>query len=262
MAKKNWLVNSRVRVGVMMKVSRTEHKIRQKRWLGHILRHDSLEACFFQLRRLRQIRCLLSRNVTASLVATFILSLLDYCNALLAALPQSTMAPLQRVMNAAAWLVCNLRSRDHVAPALIELHWLPITARVQYKLCLLMHLAAVCTAPDYLKNMLQPVSDRAYQRALRSATNNDMAVPCSRLKFGERAFSIAAPRAWNSIPADLRTTLNTATFKKNLKTFLFRESYSTSWFNSFNLCTASLSIFIFGILYFFVIGLVGLCCKP
>ena len=49
----------------------------------------------------------------------------------------------------------------------------------------------------------------------------------SRLKFGERAFSIAAPRAWNSIPADLRATLNTATFKKNLKTFLFREFHSS-----------------------------------
>ena len=66
----------------------------------------------------------------------------------------------------------------------------------------------------------------ASQRALRSATNN-MVVPRSRLKFRERAFSIAAPRAWNSIPADLRATLNTATFKKNLKTILFRESYSS-----------------------------------
>ena len=44
-------------------------------------------------------------------------------------------------------------------------------------------------------------------------------VPRSRLEFGERAFSVAAPRAWNSIPADLRATLNTPTFKKNLKTF-------------------------------------------
>ena len=110
--------------------------------------------------------------------------------------------------------------------------------------------------------MLQPVSERASQRALRSATNNDMAVPRCQLKLGEHAFSIAAPRAWNNIPADLHATLNTATFKKNLKTFLFRESYSTSWFNSFNLCSASLSIFIFGVLYFFVIVLVGLCCKP
>ena len=179
------------------------------------------QACFFQLTRLRQMRCLLGRDVTASLIATFILSRLDYCNALLAALPQSTMAPLQRVMNAAARLVCNLRSRDHVTPALIELHWLPITARIQYKLCLLVHSAVVGTAPDYLKNMLYPVSERTSQRALRSATNNDMVVPRSRLKFGVRC-----SRAWNSIPADLRATMNTATFKKNLKTFLFHESYS------------------------------------
>jgi len=65
------------------------------------------------------------------------------------------------------------------------------------------------------------MSERASQRALRSATNNDMAVPRSRLKFGERAFSIAAPRAWNSIPADLCATLNAATFKKNPKTFFY-----------------------------------------
>jgi len=70
-----------------------------------------------------------------------------------------------RVMNAAARLVCNLRSRDHVTPALIELHWLPITARVQYKLCLLVHSAVVGTAPDYLKNMLYPVSERAFHWA-------------------------------------------------------------------------------------------------
>jgi len=150
--------------------------------------------------------------------------------------------------------------------------------------------ATIGTAPDYLNNMLQSALHQITSRtcynwhctrlpqehaticvktcvsvALRSATNNDMAVPRSRLKFGEHTFSIATPRAWNSNPADLHVTLNTATFKKNLKTFLFRESYSTFWFNSvnsFKLCCASLSIFIFGVLYFFVIGLVGLCCKP
>ena len=99
--------------------------------------------------------------------------------------------------------------------------------QIQQYFCLLVHSAVVGTAQDYLKNMLYPVSERTSQRALRSATNNDMVVPRSRLKFGELAFSIAAPRAWNSIPADLRATLNTATFKKNLKTFLFREAYSS-----------------------------------
>jgi len=40
----------------------------------------------------------------------------------------------------------------------------------------------------------------AIYATLRSATNNEMLVPCSRLKFGKRAFSIAAPKAWNSLP--------------------------------------------------------------
>jgi len=47
----------------------------------------------------------------------------------------------------------------------------------------------------------------------------------SRLKFGERAFGIAALRAWNSLPLDLRATVNTGTFKKKLETFLFCKFY-------------------------------------
>jgi len=93
------------------------------------------QACFYQIRYLRQIRCLLGRDVTVNLGAAFILSRLDYCNALLAALPYTPMAPLQRVINATARLVYNLRSREPVTPALIELNWLLIEARVQYKLC-------------------------------------------------------------------------------------------------------------------------------
>jgi len=169
-------------------------------------------------------------DVTASLVSSFILSRLDYCNALLAGLPQSTTVPLQRVMNAAMRLVCNfnLRSRDHVSitPALRELHWLPIAARVQCELCVLVHSAVVGTAPDYVRDMLHPASERMSQSALRSATNNEMLVPRSRLKFGERAFSIAAPREWNSLTAVLRATVNIGTLKKKLKTFLFCTFYS------------------------------------
>ena len=69
--------------------------------------------------------------------------------------------------------------------------------------------------------MLHPASERMSQSALRSATNNEMLVPRSRLKFVERAFSIGAPRAWNGLPTDLRATVNTGTFKHKLKK-LFR----------------------------------------
>ena len=66
---------------------------------------------------------------------------LDYCNALLAGLPRSTVVPLQRARNVAARLIARLSPRDHVTSTLRELHWLPVQYdQITYKLCLLMHL--------------------------------------------------------------------------------------------------------------------------
>ena len=50
-------------------------------------------ACFDHIRRLKQIRRLVGPEVTATLVSAFVLSKLDYCNAVLAGLPKSTTAP-------------------------------------------------------------------------------------------------------------------------------------------------------------------------
>ena len=98
------------------------------------------QTCFFHLRRLRQVQRLLGRDVTANLVVcAFVLSRLDCGSALIAGLLYATTAPLQRVLNAAMRLVYGLRPRDHVSAATIELHWLPVEARIQFKLCLLVH---------------------------------------------------------------------------------------------------------------------------
>jgi len=84
---------------------------------------NSSNSSFFHLWRLRQVRRLLGRDITANLVclvATY------YGNALLAGLPYAIIAPLQRVLNAAVRLVYGLRPRDNVSAATIELHWLPV----------------------------------------------------------------------------------------------------------------------------------------
>ena len=77
----------------------------------------------------------LAAYVTARLVSALVLSRRDYCNAVLVGLPASTLAPLQRVINAAARLVAGLGPRDHVTHALYQqLHWLPIAQRIEYKI--------------------------------------------------------------------------------------------------------------------------------
>ena len=40
-------------------------------------------------------------------------------------------------------------------------------------------------------------------------------------KFGERAFSVAGPSVWNSLPADIQHITDISTFKRHLKTYLF-----------------------------------------
>ena len=71
--------------------------------------------CNYHLRRLKKVRRILGPTITSRLVSAFVTSRLDYCNALLAGLPQPTIAQLQRVQNAAVRLVSNLRPRDKVS---------------------------------------------------------------------------------------------------------------------------------------------------
>ena len=71
-------------------------------------------ATCYQLRRLRQIRRRVGREVTIRLIWATVMSRIDYCNSALSGSPQSTLAPLQRVQNAAARLVFELGAREHV----------------------------------------------------------------------------------------------------------------------------------------------------
>jgi len=96
-------------------------------------------SCHYHLRRLCQIQRCMGKEVTIRLVLALVILRLDYCNSLLAGLPQSTLAPLQRVQNAAARLVFELGARDHVTASLIQLYWLPVHWRIQFKLCCIMH---------------------------------------------------------------------------------------------------------------------------
>jgi len=159
------------------------------------------------------------------LVCALILSRLDYCNVVLAGLPASTLAPLQRVLHVAARVVLDLKPRDHISSALRELHWLPIGERVVYKLCILVHKASLGQSPDYITDLLQPVAATSSRSSLQDASRGDYVVPRTNCKMVVGAFYTAAPRAWNQLPTDLKRTKSTSAFRRGLKTFLFNHTY-------------------------------------
>ena len=71
------------------------------------------------------------------------------------------------------------------------------------------------------------LSYRTCSRTLRSTDQKHLAVPKSRLKtYGDRAFSVAAPKLWNELPLDLRSLATINLFKKHLKTDLFKKAYN------------------------------------
>ena len=69
-----------------------------------------------------------------SIVHAFICSRIDYCNSLFVGLPKVRLSPLQSVINAAAGLIARLPRFSHISTFMFEqLHWLPLTARIQLK---------------------------------------------------------------------------------------------------------------------------------
>jgi len=81
------------------------------------------------------------------------------------------------------------------------------------------------SAPQYLSELLQPVAKLESRQRLRSPSTSQLVVPCTRRStIGDRAFSVAAPRAWNSLPDSLHKLSSFVNFKKHLKFDLFANS--------------------------------------
>ena len=49
-----------------------------------------------------------------------------------------------------------------------------------------------------------------------------VSLPRTRRRIGDRAFSVAAPLAWNRLPMELKLLQSTDSFRRDLKTFLLR----------------------------------------
>ena len=161
------------------------------------------------------------------LVLAVVMSRIDYCNAVLAGsgLPAATIEPLVCVQKAAARMVLQLGPRDHVTTALQQLHWLPISQRITYKLCVLMYAAHSGNSPAYISDIVQSQRSASHRPGLRSADSNDYVKPRLNTKFGEQSFSYAGPLAWNQLPSSIRSAHNMNSFKRLLKTHLFRISF-------------------------------------
>ena len=112
-----------------------------------------------------------------------------------------------------------------ITPFLEKLHFLPVYARIKFKLCLLVYKCVNGCAPQYLSDLL---TEKILFSILRSA--NDyllLDVKHVQSRYGQSSFSYAAPYHWNNLPLDIRSSSSVDSFKCALKTFLFSQHFES-----------------------------------
>ena len=193
-----------------------DHLRQQKKKLVHNLINISRIAKF------------LNKGTKMKLVHGLILSNIDFCNSILHGLPDCDLRMFQLIINSAARTVAGMPrfSRERITPICIDLHILPVKARIKYKICLLAHKALTSGEPKYLADLLHR---RETVSSLRSSSVRQLEEPIiSRSSSSNRAFAYCAPRLYNTLPGELRTIESVGTFKKKLKTYIFSEAYDVN----------------------------------
>ena len=181
------------------------------------------KAVYLEIRKIKTMSRFVSQSCLKTLATSFILSRIDYCNALFKNLNKYQIESLQKLQNFAAKVVLGKSLYDHVTPCLIELHWLPVAYRIDFKISLLTFKCLNGLAPSYLSSLIEIYNPN---RNLRSASKFLLKEKVSNFKkIGEKCFSFSAPKVWNKLPISIRSETSIETFKRKLKTFYFQEAY-------------------------------------
>jgi hypothetical protein len=126
----------------------------------------------YNIRALRHIRPMLDKTVANTVACSIVSTRLDYCNSLLYGTSVRNVQRLQRIQNSLARVVSGTRRRDHIRPVLKDLHWLPVTQRIDYKIALITRKVLSNGQPSYLHSS----STNTDQHAHSDLKDND----CSR----------------------------------------------------------------------------------
>ena len=168
----------------------------------------------------------LTIDATHTLVRGLVTSHLDYCNAIFSGLPKYLLDLLQEVQNAAAKLVLGMKKYDSAMVTLTSLHWLPIWARFDYKILMLVQKCLSGNAPGYLIDLLVPF--RVNCEGLRSNISvRHLLIPRTYWKtFADWAFSVYRPKRWNQLPDELRAIEDIDEYKAKLETCFYNKSHT------------------------------------
>ena len=185
--------------------------------------NKKVSTCMYHLKAIAKIRRFLTLEATQSLVQAFVISRLDYCNSLLYGVSKQNIQKLQKVQNAAAKVVLQCHKFSRATPLLKQLHWLPVSFRIQFRILVHVFKSLNDSSPQYIKDLLATYNPA---RNLRSQSRLLLQENKVHNQYGSRAFANCGPKLFNALPESIKRSSSLSQFKKNLKTFMFRRAFN------------------------------------
>ena len=153
------------------------------------------QTTYFEIRRIGSIRQF-TTEATKILVTSLVLARLDYCNS------------TRKQSSACDELFCSsclqgLQARTCPSPPLVDLHWLLVECRIEYKIATVCYNVITGTAPPSLSDLLELYIPSCVLRC--SGDTRIFRIPNRNKRFqGQRAFSFVGPSIWNNLPFSVR----------------------------------------------------------
>ena len=188
------------------------------------------KSCFVKLHEFIYVRHFLTHDASVLVANALVSSRLDYCNSLFRSLSKFNLLKLHCIQNNAARIVSNTSRYTSITPVLKKLHWLPVEQRTVFKTATLVYKFLHTGFPRYFAPYLSSYSSSYGTRHSQSG-GNFLVIPkfypsvhISVKQFGN-SFAFDAPTIWNALPDEIRASPSLASFRKQLKTYLYTKAY-------------------------------------
>ena len=109
--------------------------------------------------------------------------------------------------------ICNENKYCHVTPLLVDLHWLLVKFRIEFKILLIVFKIFTGLAPSYLISTSHSITHKPVSKYNLRSSSASTLLSYSKVKpkatLGERTFLFAAPKLWNVLPRYIRESIST-----------------------------------------------------
>jgi hypothetical protein len=173
---------------------------------------------FYHLQRIRALRGCLSFVSREILTHAFLTSRIDFCNSLFYGATTDMIRGVHSLLTAAARSLTGACPMTSNKALLFRLHWLPVEARINYKLALLGFRILQSEAPQYFSQISKSVTSRHMRSSSAPLLTSLLYTSTSRLKtYADRSCFNSICHVFNSLPSDIRAADNLNSFKCLLK---------------------------------------------